>query len=76
MIATAPTPLADELEVIVAWRGDDAGACELLREKLRGELKVCPNVRIAGLKEIQALGDSRELRKQRVFIDRRNKREV
>jgi phenylacetate-CoA ligase len=73
MIATAPTPLSDELEVIVAWRGDESGACEIIREKLRGELKVCPTVRLATLKEIQTLGDSRELRKQRVFIDRRAK---
>jgi len=71
MIATAPTALSDELEVIVAWRGEVAGALESIREKLRGELKVCPNVRIASLREIQSLGDSSELRKQRVFIDRR-----
>jgi phenylacetate-CoA ligase len=73
MIATAATPLSDELEVLVAWRGDENGACEIIREKLRGELKVCPTVRLATLKEIQTLGDSRELRKQRVFIDRRAK---
>ncbi len=73
MIATAPTALSDELEVVVAWRGDVAGALEAIREKLRGELKVCPTVRIAGVAEIQALGDSRELRKQRVFIDRRGR---
>ncbi len=71
MIATAPTPLSDELEVIVAWRGEVSGALEAIREKLRGELKVCPTVRIATLQEIQTLGNSRELRKQRVFIDRR-----
>jgi phenylacetate-CoA ligase len=73
MIATAPTALSDELEVIVAWSGAVSGALETIREKLRGELKVCPNVRIATLQEIQTLGDSRELRKQRVFIDRRSR---
>ncbi|MGD0461138.1 MAG: AMP-binding protein [Tepidisphaeraceae bacterium] len=73
MIATAPTALSDELEVVVAWRGEVAGALEAIREKLRGELKVCPTVRIASLQEIQTLGDSRELRKQRVFIDRRSR---
>jgi phenylacetate-CoA ligase len=71
MIATAPTPLSDELEVVVAWRGEASGALQAICEKLRGELKVCPTVRIASLQEIQSLGDSRELRKQRVFIDRR-----
>jgi phenylacetate-CoA ligase len=73
MIATAPTALSDELEVVVAWKGDSSGAVDIICEKLRGELKVCPTVRIASVAEVQALGDSRELRKQRVFIDRRNK---
>jgi len=72
LIATAPTPLSDELEVVLAWRGDSSGAAEMVLEKLRGDLKVGPSVRIATLQEIQTLGDSRELRKQRVFLDRRN----
>jgi len=72
MIATAPTPLSDELEVVVAVRGDASEARELIREKLRGDLKICPTLRIAPLAEITALGHSTELRKQRVFLDRRN----
>jgi phenylacetate-CoA ligase len=72
MIATAPTPLSDELEIVVAWRGDESSAVETICEKLRGELKVCPAVRIASPAEVQALGEVRELRKQRVFIDRRS----
>jgi phenylacetate-CoA ligase len=71
MIATAPTALSDELEVVVAWRGESSSAEEMIREKLRGELKVCPTVRLASLQDVQALGDSKELRKQRVFLDRR-----
>jgi phenylacetate-CoA ligase len=71
MIASAPTALSDELEVVVAWKGDATDAGESIREKLRGDLKVCPVVRIAPLAEIQALGLSNELRKQRMFIDRR-----
>jgi phenylacetate-CoA ligase len=71
MIATAPTVLSDELEILIAWRGSPDGAIELICDKLRGELKVCPSVRLTTLQEIQALGDSRDLRKQRVFIDRR-----
>jgi phenylacetate-CoA ligase len=71
MIATAPTALSDELEVVVAWRGDSTDAISIIRERLRGELKVSPEVRLATLQEIQSLGDSRELRKQRVFLDRR-----
>ena len=71
MIATAPTPLSDELEIVVAIRGDSAGVDELIREKLRGDLKVLPSVRIAALAEIQSLGHSNELRKQRVFVDLR-----
>ena len=71
MIATAPTKLSDELEILVAWRGESASAEEIVREKLRGELKVTPAVRITTVQEIQSLGDSRELRKQRVFLDRR-----
>jgi len=74
MIATAPTPLSDELEIVVAWRGGGSnGEREMICEKLRGELKVLPAVRLAELAEIQAIQDSRELRKQRTFVDRRNK---
>jgi phenylacetate-CoA ligase len=74
LIATAPTPLSDELEVIAALRADadPARTEELIREKLRGELKVSPQVRVATPKEIASLGGSRELRKQRIFLDRRN----
>jgi phenylacetate-CoA ligase len=73
LIATAPTPLSDELEILVAWRGEASGAEERLREHLRGELKVSPLVRLATLKEIHGLNGSGqgELRKQRVFLDRR-----
>jgi phenylacetate-CoA ligase len=71
MIADAPTPLSDELEVLVAVRGNAEGMAELIRERLRGELKVTPTVRIASPQEITAIGNSRELRKQRVFLDRR-----
>jgi phenylacetate-CoA ligase len=73
MIATAPTALSDELEVVVSWRGETASAVAIIQERLRGALKVCPIVRIASPAEVQQLGDSRELRKQRVFIDRREK---
>lgn len=74
LIATAPTPLSDELEVVVALRaGSNAEQTqELIRETLRGDLKVFPHVRVATSKEIAALGGSRELRKQRVFLDRRS----
>ena len=36
MIVTAPTPLSDELEVVVAWRGETGGAIETINVKLRG----------------------------------------
>jgi phenylacetate-CoA ligase len=73
MIATAPTPLSDELEIVIAWRGNHGEAREMISEKLRGELKVLPSIRLAELAEIQSIQDSRELRKQRTFVDRRNK---
>lgn len=75
MIATAPTPLSDELEVLIALRGDTSNdttaITEMIREKFRGDLKVTPVVRITTPAEVQALGHSSDLRKQRVFIDRR-----
>jgi phenylacetate-CoA ligase len=73
MIANAPTLLSDELEVVVALRGHVAGAAAEIREKLRGELKVCPAVRIASVQEVRDLGQSNELRKQRVFLDYRRR---
>lgn len=74
MIATSPNDLSDELEVVVAWRGDTANALDIICERLRGELKVCPTVRIAPPAEVAQLGDSKELRKQRVFVDKRQVR--
>ncbi len=76
MIATAPTPLSDELEILVSLRNDLQGRTiadveENIRECLRGELKVTPTVRIAAHAEIAALGHGNESRKQRVFVDRR-----
>jgi phenylacetate-CoA ligase len=71
MIATAPTPLSDELEVVVAVRGPNDQAESAIREKLRGDLKIVPTIRIALLAEVTAMGHSNELRKQRVFLDRR-----
>jgi phenylacetate-CoA ligase len=73
MIVTAPTPLSDELEVVVAVRGPGDEAESAIREKLRGDLKIVPTVRIAPLAEITALGHSNDLRKQRVFLDRRDR---
>ena len=54
--------------------GRRRGAREAICERLRGDLKVCPTVRLASVKEIQALGQSAEYRKQRVFLDRREGR--
>lgn len=76
MIASAPTPLSDELEILVSLRADLSGRSatdieEVIREKLRGDLKVTPAIRITTAAEIAALGHSNELRKQRVFVDRR-----
>jgi phenylacetate-CoA ligase len=71
MIATAPTPLSDELEVVVAVKGDADEARAAIREQLRGDLKICPAVRVAPVAEVNALGHSNDLRKQRVFLDRR-----
>jgi phenylacetate-CoA ligase len=71
MIATAPTPLSDELEVLVALHDHTTGIKEMICEKFRGDLKVTPVVRITNAAEVQALGHSNDLRKQRVFIDRR-----
>ena len=75
LIATSPAVPCDELEVVVALRpGENSNTNrELICEKLRGELKVSPSVRLATLKEIAALGGSRELRKQRIFLDRRGR---
>jgi len=71
MIATAPTPLSDELEVVVALAERPDATLIEIREKLRGELKVSPTVRVVSLLEVRELGHSNELRKQRVLLDRR-----
>jgi phenylacetate-CoA ligase len=77
LIVTSPTSLCDELEVVVALRPGfrSDSALELIRETLRGALRVSPAIRLTTPKEIAALGGSRDLRKQRVFLDRRNRQE-
>jgi phenylacetate-CoA ligase len=73
MIATAPAPLSDELEILLAIRGEPRTILEIAREKLRGELKVLPKLRIASATEIHEKVHSIEFRKQRVFVDERPK---
>jgi len=74
MIATSSSDLSDELEVVVSWRGDTSNAIDIICERLRGNLKVCPTVRLASATEVAQLGDSKEQRKQRVFVDKRQDR--
>jgi phenylacetate-CoA ligase len=72
MIVTSSAPLADELEVAIAVKGDEAAACQRARDVLRGELKVTPSVRVAPIEEIVRLQEPEGSRKKRVFIDRRS----
>lgn len=71
MIVTAPSPLSDELEVVVAV-SRDVDALPRVRAELQGALKVTPAVRVAALEEIERLQDSARLRKKKRFIDRRH----
>ncbi len=69
MVASASSPLCDELEIIVDV--EDRGGLEMIRERLRGEIKVLPALRVGSPGEIESLRDSQNYRKKRVFIDRR-----
>ena len=71
MIVTAPELLSDHLEIVAAVRGDEAAACQRIRDALRGELRVTPSVRTAPADEVARLQAPEGSRKKRLFIDRR-----
>ena len=71
MVATSPAPLEDELEIVVAVEGSEAGVCQRIRDVLRGSLKVTPSVRAAPVGDVLRLQDAENSRKKRVFVDRR-----
>jgi len=71
MVATSPAPLEDELEIVVAVEGSEAGVCQRIRDALRGSLKVTPSVRAAPVGDVLRLQDAENSRKKRVFVDRR-----
>jgi phenylacetate-CoA ligase len=75
MIATSVSALSDELSIAVVVRGDASGLERRIDDHFQGQLKVKPAVRIASRAEVESLQDSQSLRKKRVFIDRRSKRE-
>ena len=69
MVVTCSSPLSDELEIIL--NVDDHASLDLIRERLRGEMKVLPTLRQGTLAEIERLRDSQNYRKKRTFVDRR-----
>ena len=71
LIATSPNTLCDELEVVMALRNGSGNAVDVIRERLRDELKVAVAVRVGAKEEIDSLQGSKELRKKRIFVDRR-----
>jgi phenylacetate-CoA ligase len=74
LIVTCEAPLSDQLEVVVALKGPVAAeeaARRKLQEKLQGELKVTPSVRIASAAEVEHLQNLDSFRKKHIFIDRR-----
>lgn len=74
MVATSSSTLSDELEVLVeldTTKNESAANIGLIREHLRGELKVGLKVRAAGADEIEKLRDTPRYRKRRIFIDQR-----
>ncbi len=70
LVATSSSPLSDELEILL--EADEAINLDLLRERLRGDLKVLPTIRLGTAQEIEAVRDTQNYRKKRLFIDRRS----
>lgn len=71
MIATSSATLSDELEVVIAVKGDALEAASAVRESLQGALRVTPSVRVATPEEIAGIQQADSYRKKRVFVDRR-----
>jgi phenylacetate-CoA ligase len=71
LVATSSAPLSDELEIVLEADGRvDLGE---VRERLRGDLKVVPAVRLGTAAEIEAVRNAPHYRKRRVFVDRRDR---
>ncbi len=71
MVVTSPTPLSDELEILVALVDEVAESSEMVGHRLQGELKVKPRIRIESIENIERFQHSQNLRKKQRFIDRR-----
>ncbi|MHC5054328.1 MAG: phenylacetate--CoA ligase family protein [Planctomycetota bacterium] len=71
MVVTSDGALSDRLEVLVSSKGDGDQALEEAHERLQGELKVAPDVRLATIEEIESLQCPPGSRKRRLFIDNR-----
>jgi len=71
MIATSPTVLSDQLEVVAVVKGDHERVLRAMRENLQGALRVTPSVRIAPGEEVARLQEADSYRKKRIFIDQR-----
>ncbi len=68
MVASSLAPLSDTLEVLVATSASIDGP---LLEKLQGELKVKPTIRVESVETIEKLRNPGASRKKVTFIDRR-----
>ncbi|MCD4814739.1 AMP-binding protein [bacterium] len=69
LIVESDDPLSDKLTLLV-----DAGrteAVERLRESIRSEIKVTPEIKMVSAREIQELQTAGDYRKRRMFIDKR-----
>jgi phenylacetate-CoA ligase len=71
MIVTSPSPLSDELTVMVAAKGEASAAPDRIANRFQAELKVRPTVRLTTLSEIEQLQGAHTLRKKRLLVDRR-----
>lgn len=71
MIVTSPAPLSDELEILVALERESRETSELILQRLQGELKFKPRIRIESIETIERLQFSQNLRKKQRFVDQR-----
>jgi phenylacetate-CoA ligase len=69
LVVESEDALSDKIMLLIET--DQPLVMESLREKVRSELKVAPQIRLASAEEIQTLQTAGEYRKRRLFVDHR-----
>ncbi|CAN5256864.1 phenylacetate--CoA ligase [soil metagenome] len=73
LLVRSESPLSDELEIVLSLRNGQYSALKSIGEKLQGDLKVRPRLRIESAEALERLQSEHNFRKRQHFIDLRER---